>query len=98
MNDRTPLAKSLGSLFTGLMLHRMYRNAIDVSVGRRPYSVNLIVPLTQPSLLRTADCINVPIADKGIDPVITRTETPQLHLFAVLDLLCITIAPFHRHV
>ena len=29
--------------------------------------------------------------------MITRTKTPQLHLFPVLDLLGIAIAPFQRY-
>lgn len=42
--------------------------------------------------------MHLPVANESIDPVVTRTETPQLHFLAVLDLLCITITPFHRYI
>jgi hypothetical protein len=29
--------------------------------------------------------------------MVARTETPQLHLLAILDLLRIAISPLHRH-
>ena len=29
--------------------------------------------------------------------MIARTETPQLHLLSVLNLLRVTVPPFHRH-
>ena len=29
--------------------------------------------------------------------MITRTETPQLHLLAILDLLGVAVSPLHRH-
>src|SRR5271170_5812998 len=42
--------------------------------------------------------IRQPVADHSVDAVITRTETPQLHFFSVLDLLRITVPPLDRHV
>jgi hypothetical protein len=42
--------------------------------------------------------VQQPVAHQRVDLVITRAETPQLHLLAVLDLLCITVSPFNRHI
>lgn len=30
--------------------------------------------------------------------MVTGAETPQLHLFCILDLLCVAVAPLYRHV
>lgn len=40
---------------------------------------------------------NLPIANQGIDPMITRTKAPQLDLLPILNLLRIAIAPLQRH-
>lgn len=38
------------------------------------------------------------IADQRFHTMIIRAEASQLHLFSVLDLLGVTVAPFNRHV
>ena len=38
-----------------------------------------------------------PIAHQRVDTVITRAETSQLDLFAILDLLGIAVAPLQRY-
>jgi hypothetical protein len=39
-----------------------------------------------------------PVANQSIHPMIACTETPELHLLPILNLLRITISPLHRHV
>ena len=38
------------------------------------------------------------VANESTNTVIISTEASQLNLFRVLDLLCIAITPFHRHI
>jgi hypothetical protein len=47
-----------------------------------------------PSFLKL---ITNPITNKRIDPMITRTKTPQLHPLPIFNLLGITVPPLHRH-
>ena len=41
---------------------------------------------------------HTPVANKRINSMIARAETPQLHLLPVFDLFSITVAPFNRDI
>lgn len=42
--------------------------------------------------------IYAPIRHQRVDLVAVRREAPQLDLLGVLDLLCVAVTPFERHV
>jgi hypothetical protein len=52
--------------------------------------------LSQPSSSSSiSPSISESVADKRVHTMTVRAKAPQLHLFAVLDLLRITVAPFY---
>lgn len=63
-------------------------------------TLRLIYPAEPPNQIEAVPSTNSlrqPIAHQRIDLVIARAEAPQLHLLGILDLLRITVTPFHRH-
>jgi hypothetical protein len=70
-----------------------------VSSSQRSFSQSVVDASDIDTTSKTCDNIdgNIPVAHKCIDLVVVGGKAAQLHLFGVLNIFCITVTPFQRH-